>query len=129
MPQNYKFPDDIDRTQLRTEQQLDPMLNRSMQYPNPLDPIGNIETEGRALRNLSSGHMPRWVLMLSWATIGFSSFLFCGLLLKNILPEAISAIQTQQYDRLWLSTIAVLPSLLFAGLILLILFRATWRSR
>jgi hypothetical protein len=129
MPQNYKFPGDIDRDNLRTEQQLDPMLNRSMQYPNPLDPIGNIETEGRALRNLSSGRMPLWVLMLSWATIGFSSFLFCGLLLKNILPEARSAIQTQQYDRLWLSTITVLPSLVFAGLILFILFRATWRSR
>jgi hypothetical protein len=62
----YQFPGDIDRTQLRTEQQLDPMINRKMIMPNPLDPMGNIAAEGRAMRSISSGRMPKWILMTAW---------------------------------------------------------------
>jgi hypothetical protein len=125
----YQFPGDIDRTQLRTEQQLDPMINRKMIMPNPLDPMGNIETEGRGLQNLAQGRMPTWVIMMSWATFGLGNFLFCGFLLQTLIPEATIALAQQNYDRFWLTLLSVLPQLLFSGLIWIVLCRATWRRR
>jgi hypothetical protein len=100
----YKFPGEIDRDHLRTEQPIDPMINRRIQMPNPLDPMGNIAMEGRAMQNLSSGRVPMWVLMSSWATIGLLSFL-----LLVMRPSA--------------------PIVLLALLFITILFRATWRKR
>jgi hypothetical protein len=125
----YQFPGDIDRTQLHTEQQLDPMINRQMYMPNPLDPMGQIETDGRALRNLAQRRMPTWVIMISWATIGLSNFLFCSFLLRICIQEATIALHQKNNDRLWMSLGAVLPQLVFSGLIAIVLCRATWRRR
>jgi hypothetical protein len=125
----YPFPGDIDRSKLHTEQQLDPMINREMLLPNPLDPIGHIETEGQAFRNLSSGRMPLWVLMLGWATIGVMAFGLIGLFLHALTDSLQTAIATQKYDPLWLAIVSLLPGLLIPGLLLMVLFRATWRSR
>jgi hypothetical protein len=125
----YKFPGDIDRSLIHSEQPLDPMLNHPMKMPNPLDPMGNIETEGRAMRNLASGRIPMWVLMTGWATIGLGSFLLLDLALQSL---AIAFQQGKGGDRLGeflLAIVAFAPMLLIAGLIITILFRATWRKR
>jgi hypothetical protein len=60
----YQFPGAIDRDHLHTEQPIDPMINSQFKRPNPLDPMGNIEMEGRALRTLASGRVPLWIVMV-----------------------------------------------------------------
>jgi hypothetical protein len=125
----YKFPSDIDRSQLHTEQQLDPMINRQMYRPNPLDPIGNIETEGRALRHLANGRMPLAIIILGWGTIGLIAFSMIGLFLQIMTASIQTAIATQQYDQVWLSIGALIVGTSIPTLLLTILFRATWRSR
>lgn len=125
----YQFPGDIDRSQLHTEQQLDPLINREMYMPSPLLPMGNIETEGRALRNLSSGRMPLWVLMLGWCTIGFIAFGTIGLCLHATTNNIQTAIATQQYDQVWQSIGTLVVGISVPTVLLMILFRATWRSR
>jgi hypothetical protein len=133
----YKFPGEIDdlrsvgdhRRKLHTEQPIDPMINREMLMPSPLDPMGQIAAEGRGFRNLAQGRMPTWVIMMSWATFGFGNFLLCGLLLQNSISEATIALGQRNYDRLWLSVFSVLPQLIFSGLIWIVLCRATWRRR
>jgi hypothetical protein len=111
----YQFPGDIDRANLRTEQPIDPMINREMIMPSPLDPMGQIAAEGRGFRNLAQGRMP--------------TFLLCGLLLQTFIPEATIALGQRNYDRFWLSVFSVLPQLIFSGLIWMVLCRATWRRR
>jgi hypothetical protein len=125
----YKFPSDIDRDHLHTEQPLDPMINRRMQMPNPLDPIGNIETEGRALRNLASGRIPMWVLLCGWATIGLIGFLTLGLTLQTLVSGGKDAIANNRLGDFFLLLLAIAPLFVIGGLIIIILYRATWRQR
>ncbi len=129
MSEPYKFPSDIDRSQLRSEQQLDPMLHRPMQMPNPLDPMGNIATEGRAMRNLASGRIPMWILMTGWATIGLGSFLVLGLALQSLAIAFQAGKGGDWVGNFLLAIVAYAPMLLITGLVITILFRATWRKR
>lgn len=122
-PQPQRFPSDINYRDLRTEQPLDPQRYPEMQIPNPLDPMGRIASEGRAMRNLAGGRMPTWVLFCSWATIGLCSFLFLGLGLQ-FMGEAM---RKQPSDML-LVLLQMLPLLIFPTLMLMVLVRATWRK-
>ncbi len=125
----YQFPGNIDRSKLRTEQQLDPMINRKMIMPNPLDPMGNIEAEGRAVRSISSGRMPKWILMTAWGTIGLGTFLTLGMVLST-LAESIKSGRGDGPSSGWfVMAIGYSPVILISLLILTILFRGTWRKR
>ncbi|MBE9032257.1 hypothetical protein IQ266_21180 [filamentous cyanobacterium LEGE 11480] len=128
-PHDYPFPNKIDREHLHTEQPLDPLINRNLQRPNPLDPIGHIETEGRALRNLASGRMPLWVLLLGWSTIGLISFGILGLSLHQLTEALQMAIVQQQMDEVIFRLLSLIPMAVMSGLFLMILWRATWRRR
>jgi hypothetical protein len=133
----YQFPGDIDdlrsvadhRTQLRTEQQLDPMINRKMIMPNPLDPMGNIEAEGRAMRSISSGRMPTWVLMAAWGTIGLGTFLTLGVALHTLTAAFQAGRGDEQIAEWFVMAIGYAPMILISLLVLTILFRGTWRKR
>lgn len=129
MSENYKFPSDIDRDRLSTEQPLDPMLNRSMQYPNPLDPIGHIETEGRAFQNLVRGHLPRWVLLTGWGSLGILCFGLLGIVVNILTSELQQAISTQNFDRLIYGLLGSLPGVVVSILLIMILWRATFGKR
>lgn len=125
----YKFPGDIDRDHLTTEQPIDPMINRKLQMPNPLDPMGNIAMVGRAMRNLSSGRMPMWVLMSAWATIGLISFLLLGMAINNLIEAFRVGKGIDRLGEFLLAMGAFAPIILITLLLITILFRATWRKR
>jgi hypothetical protein len=125
----YQFPGDIDRTQLRTEQQLDPMINRKMIMPNPLDPMGNIAAEGRAMRSISSGRMPKWILMTAWGTIGFGTFLMLGMVLSTLAESIKAGRGDEQVSEWFVMAIGYAPMILISLLVLTILWRGTWRKR
>ncbi|MGI0495348.1 hypothetical protein ACN4EG_26515 [Alkalinema pantanalense CENA528] len=127
-PKNF-LPIDPSRDRLYTEQPLDPQLYREMRLPNPLDPIGSIETEGRALRTLAKGRMPKWVVFTGWATIGLGSFASLGMIIRAIMPEIIRAIVTNHLSNLILAILSITPALVTTILMLMILYRATFRSR
>lgn len=129
MSQNYKFPSDIDRDHLSTEQPLDPMLNRSMQYPNALDPIGHIETEGRAFRNLVRGNIPRWALLLGWGSIGVLCFGVLGIAINFLTSEFQRSIDHQNFDLFIYSLLGFLPGAIVSILMMMILWRATFGKR
>lgn len=119
-----QFPSDIDYDRLNTEQPLDPQSYQDMQLPNPLDPMGRINSEGRAFRNLASGRMPTWILFCAWMTIGLFSFIFLGLGLQSLFE----AIKKPSSD--WLPLVLqMLPLMIFPTLILMVLVRATWGKR
>ena len=125
----YKFPSDIDRSQLRTEQPLDPQLYAEMHLPNPLDPMGNIAMEGRAMRRLSSGRIPTWILITGWATIGIGSFLSLGLTFRTLVAAYQAGQLAEQFIGLLVLAMAIAPALLITGACTVILVRATWRKR
>jgi hypothetical protein len=125
----YKFPGDIDRDHLTTEQPIDPMVNREMQMPNPFDPIGNITMEGQAMRNLTRRRMPIWVLMAAWASIGLFSFGVLGMVM-SLLAQVFGTIGQRGYrleDFLTIGCFILLS--LVPLLVIAVLFRATWRKR
>ncbi|MBD2235312.1 hypothetical protein H6G35_01505 [Aulosira sp. FACHB-113] len=74
--------------------------------PSGYDPMGEIYLRGRAMRNMSSGTMPWWILISGWV-------LFGGLFLL-LLSVAISSF-----------TYALIPSLMISGVPLLIVMRGT----
>ena len=124
---DYQFPNHHDR--YSTEQPIDPQLHRPLIQPNPFDPIGNIETEGQAFRNLATGRTPRWALLTSWVFFGGGSFLALGATFKMLAYEFQRAIVT---DRLGSFLGLMVPSLLgvfLCTLMLTILVRATWCKR
>jgi hypothetical protein len=124
--QPYKFPGAIDRHRLHTEQPIDPMINSQFKRPNPLDPMGNIEMEGRALRTLASGRVPLWMVMVGWGTIGLGSFLLLGVAIRELVTAF------REGDRggeLLATAMAFAPMILVTLLMITILFRATWRQR
>jgi hypothetical protein len=124
-PAKYQFPGAIDRDYLHTEQPIDPMINSQFKRPNPLDPMGNIEMEGRALRTLASGRVPLWMVMAGWGTIGLGSFLLLGLVMRD-LAEAFGMGRTGEF---FVTVMASAPIILVTLLVIAILFRATWRQR
>jgi hypothetical protein len=124
-PARYQFPGAIDRVHLHTEQPIDPMINSQFKRPNPLDPMGNIEMEGRALRTLASGRVPLWIVMVGWGTIGVGSFLLLGMALRALAE----AFRTGQAGELLVTIMAFAPMILVTLLVIAILFRATWRQR
>jgi hypothetical protein len=124
-PTKYRFPGAIDRAHLHTEQPIDPMINSQFKRPNPLDPMGNIEMEGRALRTLASGRVPLWIVMVGWGTIGVGSFLLLGMALRALAE----AFRTGQAGELLVTIMAFAPMILVTLLVIAILFRATWQQR
>ncbi|OUC12197.1 MAG: hypothetical protein B0A82_23760 [Alkalinema sp. CACIAM 70d] len=128
-PSKNFLPIDPTRDRLYTEQPLDPQLHREMHLPNPLDPIGSIETEGRALRTLAKGRMPKWVLFTGWATIGLGSVISLGLIGQAVVSEIRQAISTNHLSDLIPAILSIAPALVIAILMLMILYRATFRSR
>lgn len=74
--------------------------------PSAYNPVGEIYSEGRAMRGMSTGAMPLWVLLTGWALFGGFFFLLLGV--------AISS-----------SSLFFLPSLLLALIPLLIVIRGT----
>jgi hypothetical protein len=124
---NYQFPNDRDR--YTTEQPIEPQLYRPLIQPNPFDPIGNIETEGKAFRTLVSGRTPRWVLWTSWVFFGGISFLTLGATFKMLADEFQRAIATDRLGSFGLLMIPALMGIILCSLMLTILVRATWRKR
>ncbi|MCF4969534.1 hypothetical protein [Nostoc sp. CMAA1605] len=74
--------------------------------PSAYDPMGEIYARGRAMRTMSSGTMPWWVLITGW-------FLFGGLFLL-IIFAGISSMS-------W----GIIPSLIITLIPVLIVFRGT----
>ena len=124
---DYQFPNHHDR--YTTEQPIDPQLHRPLIQPNPFDPIGNIETEGQAFRNLAKGRMPRWVLLTSWVFFGGGSFLALGATVKTLIYEFQQATTTARLISFGVFSIFCLLGIFLCVLILTILVRATWRKR
>lgn len=112
-----------------TEQPIDPQLHRPLIQPNPFDPIGNIETEGKAFRNLANGRTPRWVLLTSWIFFGGGSFLVLGATFKMLANEFQQAIKADRLGSFGMLAIPSLMGIFFCSLMLTILVRATWRKR
>lgn len=128
-PSKNFLPIDPSRDRLYTEQPLDPHLHREMHLPNPLDPIGNIETEGRALRTLARGRIPKWALLTGWATIGLGSVISLGLIGQMMVTAIHHAIVTNRLNGLIPLLLSIVPALVITLLMLMILYRATFRSR
>jgi hypothetical protein len=124
----YQFPGAIDHSKLRTEQPLDPQLYAEMRLPNPLDPMGNIAAEGQALRSLSSGRRPKWVLLTGWATLGLGSFLLLGYILQTMVAALQAGQLAEQFGNLLALALSMVPALVVAVACLMILVRATWRK-
>ena len=124
---DYQFPNHHDR--YTTEQPIDPQLHRPLIQPNPFDPIGNIETEGQAFRNLAKGRTPRWVLLTSWVFFGGGSFLALGASFKMLAYESQRAIATDRLGSFGLIAIPSLMGIFSCALMLTILVRATWPKR
>ncbi|MBE9210583.1 hypothetical protein IQ244_29595 [Nostoc sp. LEGE 06077] len=74
--------------------------------PSGYDPMGEIYLRGRAMRNMSSGTMPWWVLMSGWVLFGGLFFLVLGIAISSI-------------------SLAVIPALIISGIPLLIVLRGT----
>jgi VIT1/CCC1 family predicted Fe2+/Mn2+ transporter len=98
---DYKQPQDKLSVDIPAEQRA----THIEKIPSAYDPMGEIYARGRAMRSMSSGGMPWWVLISGWV-------LFGGLFLL-LLSVAI------------FSSPAVLPTLLFAAIPLLIVIRGT----
>ncbi len=124
---DYQFPNHHDR--YTTEQPIDPQLHRPLIQPNPFDPIGNIETEGQAFRNLAKGRTPRWVLLTSWVFFGGGSFLALGSTVKMLIYEFQRATTIDRLIPFGVFAIFCLLGIFLCVLMLTILVRATWHKR
>ncbi|OKH32188.1 hypothetical protein NIES2101_40960 [Calothrix sp. HK-06] len=105
--ENKDFFRDYDKPQDKLSVDI-PAFNRPTnveKIPSAYDPMGEIYARGRAMRSMSSGGMPWWVLISGWV-------LFGGLFLL-LLSVVI------------FSSLAALPALLFAMIPLLIVIRGT----
>ena len=99
---NYRKPEDKLSVDIPAEQSF----TYVDKIPSAYDPVGEIYSEGRAMRGLSTGAMPIWVLLTGWALFGGFFFLLLGVGISS-------------------SSFAVLPSLLLASIPLLIVIRGT----
>ncbi|BAT55038.1 hypothetical protein NOS3756_40160 [Nostoc sp. NIES-3756] len=100
--QDSSFSSDKIRVEIPANQE--PMYHQKI--PSAYDPIGNIYVEGRAMRTMSSGTMPWWVLFSGWVLFGGLFFL--------VLGAAISSL-----------SLALIPSLIISGVPVLIVLRGT----
>ncbi|MFN6540908.1 hypothetical protein FACHB389_16270 [Nostoc calcicola FACHB-389] len=106
-PENF-FGDrsNFDSDNIRVEIPAERKSTYHERIPSAYDPMGEIYLRGRAMRNMSSGTMPWWVLISGWV-------LFGGLFLL-LVSTAISSL-----------TYALIPSLIISGIPLLIVLRGT----
>lgn len=105
--ENKDFFRDYDKPQdkLSVDIPVSPEPTHIEKIPSAYDPMGEIYARGRAMRSMSSGGMPWWVMISGWV-------LFGGLFLL-LLSVVI------------FSSPAALPALLLATIPLLIVIRGT----
>ncbi|WP_414577761.1 hypothetical protein [Anabaena sp. CCY 9402-a] len=93
-----------DKIRIEVPAQREPVYHERI--PSAYDPMGEIYVRGRAMRTMSSGTMPWWVLIAGW-------ILFGGLFLL-VVSISISSI-----------SLAIIPSLIIAVIPISIVFRGT----
>jgi hypothetical protein len=106
-PENYfgqdsNFSSDKIRVEIPANQE--PMYHQRI--PSAYDPIGNIYVEGRAMRTMSSGTMPWWVLFSGWVLFGGLFFVLLGVAISSL-------------------SLALIPSLIISGVPVLVVLRGT----
>jgi VIT1/CCC1 family predicted Fe2+/Mn2+ transporter len=69
--QGSNFTRDKIRVEIPTEREL----TYQQRIPSGYDPMGEIYLRGRAMRNMSSGTIPWWVLISGWVLFGGSFLL------------------------------------------------------
>jgi hypothetical protein len=73
---------DSDKIKVEIPALREPMYQQKI--PSGYDPMGEIYLRGRAMRNLSSGTMPWWVLISGWVLFGGLFFLVLGIAISSI---------------------------------------------
>lgn len=106
-PKNYfgvesNFTSDKIRVEISTYEE--PI--HQQRIPSGYDPMGEIYLRGRAMRNMSSGTIPWWVLISGWVLFGGMFFLLLGIVISSISLELI-------------------PVLMISGIPLLIVLKGT----
>ncbi|WP_224087145.1 hypothetical protein [Nostoc sp. MS1] len=106
-PENYfeqysNFSSDKIRVEIPADQE--PMYHQRI--PSAFDPMGNIYVEGRAMRSMSSGTMPWWVLFAGWVLFGGLFFMLLGVAISSL-------------------SFALIPSLIISGVPVLVVLRGT----
>lgn len=94
------------RDKIRVEIPAERQPTYHERIPSAYDPMGEIYVRGRAMRSMSSGTMPWWVLISGWVLFGGLFFL--------LLTAAISSI-----------SLALIPYLIISGIPLVIVLRGT----
>ncbi|MBW4458441.1 MAG: hypothetical protein KME55_40940 [Nostoc indistinguendum CM1-VF10] len=94
------------RDKIRVEIPAEREPTYRQKIPSGYDPMGEIYLRGRAMRNMSSGTMPWWVLISSWVLFG-GSFLL-------LLSTAIFS-----------KSLALILYLIIPGIFVLIVLRGT----
>ncbi len=102
----FDEPSNLDQDNFKVEIPTDSRPTYGDRIPSQYDPMGQVYLRGRAMRNLSSGTMPWWVIISGWVLFGGLFFLLVG--------AAISSM-----------SLAVLLSLIFAAIPMLIVLRGT----
>ena len=92
--------------QIRVEIPAERESTYPQRIPSGYDPMGEIYLRGRAMRNLSSGRMPWWVLISGWVLFGGLFFLVLGIAISSI-------------------SLALIPPLIISGVPVLIVLRGT----
>lgn len=100
--QSSNFDSDKIRVEIPAEQE--PIYQQRI--PSGYDPMGEIYLRGRAMRNLSSGTKPWWVLISGWVLFGGLFFLVLGIAISSI-------------------SLALIPYLIISGVPVLIVLRGT----
>ncbi|MDZ8083370.1 MAG: hypothetical protein RMX35_30435 [Nostoc sp. DcaGUA01] len=78
--QGSNFDSDKIRVEIPAEQE--PIYQQRI--PSGYDPMGEIYLRGRAMRTMSSGRMPWWVLISGWILFGGLFFLVLGIAISSI---------------------------------------------
>jgi hypothetical protein len=69
-PKHFLPENRLDKGSPSNEISPDPRPVEYNKIPNPLDPMGQIETEGLMFRTLLTGRVAWWVLVIAWITFG-----------------------------------------------------------
>jgi hypothetical protein len=106
-PENFFVQDsNFTRDKIKVEIPAPEEPTYQQRIPSGYDPMGEIYLRGRAMRSMSSGRIPWWVLISGWV-------LFGGLFLL-LVSTAITSI-----------SLALIPGLIISGISLLIVLRGT----
>lgn len=95
---------DSDKIRIEIPAQREPTYQERI--PSAYDPMGEIYVRGRAMRTMSSGTMPWWVLIAGWILFGGSFLLVVGIAIAS-------------------KSLAIIPALIIAAVPLLIVLRGT----